>query len=309
LLGWLLISSAWGNTYLGLKDSYFIACYILPFLALKSKDTSFETVFLVYTTFFLINIFSRELDSISIADSTGLAESSASFAYGAFALYFVITRKKFLAIMAIFLLFISLKRIALLGFIFCFALWLSPNAIQRTLLNRAAIIIFNIFIAATLIIMTSGAMADLIETLTGKSTNHFTMGRMVLYYGVVLDMIQNPQQLIFGNGAGTAYEKVVVMYDGMARQPNLHSDTLKILYEFGFIFFAIFFYKLSSSKNLASRIMIIYICILFSTDNVLIYPDIMFILLYATYRLSYESGAKITSSYSASEDQKKVCTP
>jgi hypothetical protein len=66
----------------------------------------------------------------------------------------------------------------------------------------------------------------------------------------------------------------------------LHNDLLSIVFEVGFISFAIFVYLLNAVKTAEQRIIALFITILFATDNVLIYQHLMFVYLLIQQSLS-----------------------
>ena len=118
------------------------------------------------------------------------------------------------------------------------------------------------------------------------------MGRFLFYRDLFEDMQVNPATILYGNGSGSAYSIVSQDYYGTTEKINLHSDTLKIFYDLGFIFFLVFFYKIAAQRNFYSSILIIYMSILFATDNILIYPEIMFIVLYISHQLNIEQALR-----------------
>ncbi|MFC5694241.1 hypothetical protein ACFPU0_01560 [Pseudomonas sp. GCM10022186] len=286
LLVWPAISIMWGNLELGAKDVFFIASYIVPLALFQKRGVSIESVFYIYTAVFFVSAITRDFGQLSISESTSPLEGSESFVFGAFALAFAMNKKRALTIISLLLLIITLKRIALLGFLVCMLLWMMPGNLKNILVSRAAVLSVNALVVATIVIFTSGALDDVILEFTGKTPSGLTLGRNELYAGVVQDMILHPYGLLFGNGAGTAYERALVMYHGELLKPNLHCDTLKIFYEYGILFFAYFFYSMGGSKESKTRIMAVYISVLFATDNVIIYSNTMFIVLYISYRLA-----------------------
>ncbi|MCY1360210.1 hypothetical protein D9M69_468260 [compost metagenome] len=285
LLAWPAISIMWGNLELVAKDVFFIASYIVPLSLFQRRGISIEAVFYIYTAIFFVSAIPSDFGQLSISESTSFLEGAESFVFGAFALAFAMNKKRALTIIALLLLIITLKRIALLGFLVCLLLWMVPGNFKSLLISRIAVLSLNALVVASIVIFTSGALDDVILDLTGKTPSGFTLGRNELYAGVVQDIILHPSGLIFGNGAGSAYEKALSMYNGELLNPNLHCDTLKIFYEYGIIFFICFFFSLGGLGEDKSRIMAIYISVLFATDNVIIYSNTMFIVLYISYRL------------------------
>jgi hypothetical protein len=295
LMCWMPVTLFWGNYYLGAKDFLFIASYAIPFLLLKDYGLSIERTFYIYVAIFAASLPSRTFGEISIIDSKALAESSSSFIFGAFALAFLTKKKYVLVFIALVLLLISLKRIALLGYLICALLWFTPTKIRNVLFHPALILIFNIIVVLSIILVTANVFDEQIKNLTGKGLNEFTLGRIEMYSGILDDVMQNPLTLVFGNGAGSAYNKALIYYTGPATQPNLHSDTLKMMYEYGILLFIFFFYRIAYKKTASAQVVVIYMCILFSTDNVLIYADVMFILIYIIFRLEFDDRNRLAA--------------
>jgi len=275
---WTTFTLIWGDLTTGPKDIIFTLSYVLPVLLFKSDNLKLETIFFIYTTLSAISIIGHQSSAFSLADSSALYESSNSFVFGGFLVAFLLKKKKFLAITSLILLFITLKRISLLGVMICFFIIVSPAYLKKALASSQAILLGNIAALLIIISTATGTTNNIIEDLTGKGIAEFSLGRNYHYIGVVSDMVANPANLIFGNGAGSAYSKAIID-PRVSENPNLHSDTLKILYECGLIFFLLFFYRSSKNQNFSQNTLLIYISILFITDNTLIYSGVMFFLL------------------------------
>lgn len=285
--GWLITSLFWSRSIYGVKDAFFIASYALPLLLFNIEKLKIEYLFWLFTFFFLISTVNQDVGNFSVFNSTTFFESSSSFAYGAFLIYFLIKKKYFFFSLSLILMLITLKRAALIGALLCIALWYLPNKTRDSLTKPWAILIFNTLGLLVVFAIATGHLNDSIQAITGKNTAELTLGRTSLYIGVLADILQNPINLIFGNGAGSAYEKAI--FDYYNKTPNLHSDTLKIFYEAGFFGFALFFYFIGNSSSPSHRILIIYLCTLFITDNVLIYSGTMFFIIALALKLESES--------------------
>lgn len=281
---WLATSMLWGDLKQGAKDIIFITSYVLPIFLFYTKKIKIESIFWTYLFFFALSIPGQNIGSFSISESTTFLEGASSFVFGAFLINFTIRKKLPLAALSLILMLVTLKRIALLGVILCLILWYLPPKIRATLTSAKALLAFNSLGLLLIIATTNGSLNELVHAATGKGISEFTLGRTLHYIGVVTDIAQNPQSLIFGNGAGSAYEKAIFDHS-TTTAPNLHSDTLKIFYEGGAICFFLFFYFIGKTKSIASRIIILYISTLFITDNVLIYAGEMFFILITALRL------------------------
>jgi len=160
-------------------------------------------------------------------------------------------------------------------------------------LSRVGIVLLNAIFGALVVFLSLGVLDEFISIYTGKGVDAFTLGRVSHYLGVVEDIKQNPFGLVFGNGAGEGYAKAVYFYSGDLDFANLHSDTLKILYEYGVIVFLLFFYLLSGFRTPEARLMVVYMSFLFVTDNVLIYVAVMLLLLLMAVDLDRERGGDV----------------
>lgn len=294
LFGFLILllyggfSLLWGDLAYGGKDIVFISSYVIPVILFYTNSVKVEGLFKIYSIFFLVSIIFKDVGSFSISDSSALFEGSESFVFGAFAVSFMLKRNHLYLILSLFLMMLTLKRIAMLGVIACFAIWALPVYLRKFLISVQGILAINISALAFIFPLSMGYFNDIIVLITEKSASAFTLGRISHYKGVVEAIIDNPGILIYGAGAGAAYEKAVLYYTG--EYANLHSDTLKILYEYGALFFLAFFTGLKNLKSDESRIFIIYLAVLFISDNVLIYAGVMFFILYIM--LSHESGSE-----------------
>lgn len=274
---------------LGVNDFVFIMSYIIPLGFFFSSKISIENVFKVFSASFLVSCFGIPYQEFSLEYSSAPFESSASFVFGAFALYFLFGRKFLYLAAALFLMFLSLKRIAFLAFLICAAVYYSPILVKKIALSKFSFLLLNFFCAALILAVGFGVFDDIIIEMTGLNVHHFTMGRFSHYLGIVEELEHNPWSLIFGNGLGSAYAFAAIHMDTDGGVVNLHSDTLKILFETGVIVFFVFFILLGKAKKIKSRIILLYIMVLFFTDNVLIYLSTMFFILLIFMKLEFES--------------------
>ncbi|MBB6612126.1 hypothetical protein H7F15_13835 [Pontibacter sp. Tf4] len=207
-------------------------------------------------------------------------ESTTSFIFGLFTLFFFFKKQKLHGIFALIFLILSFKRIAILG---VFA-GLSLHVLLRknSLFNQHAkfifitiIIVINFIVPLIQILIATGSFDDIVENLTGITANHFTQGRQYIYDAIV-GKFGLPS--FTGEGIGSLNSYLISKEDNIN---NVHSDLLKNLYEFGYIFFALwvfFFYAfLLKRKHIGALCLAIYINIVFITDNVMIYYEVMFV--------------------------------
>ena len=143
----------------------------------------------------------------------------------------------------------------------------------RIRLVPIGIAFLNLLFVILLIRIGSGHYDQLISISTGMSVDAVTMGRRVLY-AQVLGFIQDISWLGIGLGKTTQ----ILSSIGYELQ-NLHSDLLKYFLEFGPILFGVWIYGLYRLNTLSPRLitMLVYLNILFITDNVSIYFNVMFL--------------------------------
>jgi hypothetical protein len=227
------------------------------------------------------NFFADLIDLISslpdaLLTSASSTESPYAFDFGLFAIYFFLRKKKINCFIALLFTLISFKRIALLGVILAFVTFFllkgfyqKPQRYPRVLLIATVI---NVFIVINLYLFSVGSYDDLIEKVFGVSANYLSQGRYELYQGIFEQV--KASVLIAGLGLGSITHYLTV---NQAFLENLHSDILKSFLEFGaplFVFWIFQFYK-KTSKELQLLIISLYINIMFLTDNVFIYFDVM----------------------------------
>jgi hypothetical protein len=277
----------------GSKDLFFVTAYLIPFCLYTNKDTDLVIVFYIYSAFFLLSTLGMDAATFSLADSTAPFEGAACFVFGMFALYFSMEKKYKEMAFTMILMLLTMKRIALLAFLLCQLVWLAPLLLQKKVLNRIFFLLVNSIFVCLIILIGGGWVDDLILEITGKGVNFFTLGRFNIYMGVVDEIIRSPLNLIIGNGVGSSYPLTIINTTDLLSFNNLHSDSLKLFYEHGIIFFTLFFLLASKLQNIKSKIILLYVCILFITDNVLIYVSVMFFtLLIISF---YEANLKNTN--------------
>lgn len=274
-----LIISKNFNFVHGTKDLFFVASYLIPVWLYVSKTVNLVVVFYIFSLCFLLSTLGMEFGNFSLVDSTAPFESSASFVFGVFCLFFSIEKKYKEGAIALLLMFLTLKRIALLALVLCQLVWILPLIFQKKVLSRGFFLCINSFFVLIIFLLGIGWGEELIRDLTGKSVNFFTLGRFNMYLGVVDDIVRSPFNLLLGNGAGSSYPLTILNTTDLKSFNNLHSDSLKIFYEHGVLFFVAFFLLASKLRNIKSKIILLYLCVLFITDNVLIYMAVMFFVL------------------------------
>ncbi|WP_441003639.1 O-antigen ligase family protein [Pseudocolwellia agarivorans] len=264
----------------GMKDIYFIIVYISPFLLFgiyNSKqylDISFAGIVGVYL---LKMVFSDSKTSFSLISSTGVFESTEAFVFGIYFLYYLSTKQIMKCTLAFVFIILSLKRIVVIGVSIGALVIYFENYIRYLNFRLLQVLVLTISCLVVLLtyLFALGYFDELIFHLFGVSSNYLSMGRLNIYQYVIN---QSGNNMFFGNGIGSTYS--LVQQATYGEDKNLHNDFLKIFIEGGLIIFLSFFYFWSKYINIKTLPFYLYILCLFGTDNVLIYPQVMFFGLY-----------------------------
>lgn len=288
------ISTIWlsNDVLLGFKDLFFISCYSLPFILILRPNTLSDKdlilIFYLYLGFFLVSVVGRDYKGFSISESRSPFEGPESFVFGGFFLYFMMLKDKLNMFIAIVFMFVSLKRIALLGVLAGAVVWLIPYVWAIIKSKRLLLVLGNLMFIILLYYLVDGFFNDIVERYTDKGVAELTLGRVSHYVGVLENIGSSFFSFLLGSGAGSSYE-LAMQYDYYDRVGgNLHSDTLKIFYEYGLIIFSIFFGLLASVRGRRAVVLSIYMMVLFLTDNVMIYVSVMYFLLLLIKQSEYK---------------------
>lgn len=213
-------------------------------------------------------------------------ESDSAFPLGLIFLYFVFSGKVFYSIISLLLTIVGSKRITFLGIAVSLVLYFLLKKTRFPVYRyknsiSLLLVIVNFIVVNVIIQFTQGGYDELIFRYTGLSADAFTMGRQQLYE-YVLKSLDNYSWLGAGLGktASLAGElDSVDIYRSGGQFANLHSDVLKHFLEFGSVLFSfwIFLVYRFNTKSVEMFTATIYINVLWMTDNVIIYFDLMFI--------------------------------
>lgn len=213
----------------------------------------------------------------AIRTSTIDTESGLSFIFGLFFLYYMMERDKKYFWLSLLFCVISFKRISLIGIIACFLFWFLFKNKQETIRRAKAfvsllLLLSNLLIISVFFQLISGDYDEFIKHYTGLSPNQFLMGRYDLYMSV-MSFIGDIKA--FGIGFGKIAD-ILSSHDSVLL--NFHSDILRTFLELGPFMFSLWFfyfmyYNLKSAKLF---VLALYLNILFLSDNVLIYFEVMF---------------------------------
>jgi len=221
------IYSFYNMTALGYKDIFFVASYLAIFLFFHDIRINIKRVNILLGALFILNtlIGSEGYFFISLIGSYSSLESATfGFIFGFFAIYWM-TKKNYVAFaLNSILLFLSFKRIAFIGLVLVFLIWLLPERIQKILVSLPVIISANIIALILTVLFSQGTFDEFITNIFDVSANALSMGRQTLYADISYEITSDPASFfIMGMGLGTTYNFVAEY--GAA---NLHSDMLKI---------------------------------------------------------------------------------
>ncbi|WP_158629438.1 O-antigen ligase family protein [Flavobacterium microcysteis] len=239
---------------------------------------SYSVSYILYNLQEFLNI-SKLLANIILALRYSIlpTESWLAFPMGLFCIYYIIEKEKVKSIIAIVLFVFAFKRISIFAFLLSlgvyFLFYVRKN---RKFLKNKVVTYFmtlNVFLVTILYFFISGAFSKIIFKYTGLNVNHFTQGRFKIYN----DTINNFKDDIWlGSSLGSTHTYIDRKFDNVS---FLHSDILKVIIELGIFSFLIwiFTFLYLNITNKKTIPIILYLNILFLTDNVFIYFDTLFV--------------------------------
>lgn len=276
------IASAPLANLLGLQDIYLMLIGIAPFMVGLRLKVEWRSLFVVAMAGLVLSYGLRRVmgggggAEFDLMNSTSPLESQFSFLFGMLAVWAAAERRWKAFFLALVMTTLTLKRIALLGALLCFALAVLPLRLRDLLVNPVTMVLLNIAVVALAVLYGSGEFDRLIYEWTGQSANQFGMGRRHAFALPAREVLDNFDRYLFlGAGPGQVYEVMKGSYSWLAKK-NLHCDLLKILLEYGALAFIGFFVMAYRMRSSGQRLMWTYFNILLMTDNSLIYPWLIF---------------------------------
>ena len=278
----------------GYKDLYFIISGVSLSLVLNKDRISPYWLFWIFVVGAVVNAYQNgQLAGgvfFDFLNSISSFEGNFAFIFGLLTVYAAVTRQWKLLFLSFLASVFTLKRVSLLAEVVCIVLALLPNHQIKRLLNPGLMVVFNLLFVAIILLYASHVFDNVIVQMTGQSANQFGLGRQELYDPIAKSLESNPIKFaILGQGPGTAYD-LISLNNPILGHSNLHSDLLKILYEYGFIVFGLFILFGYSSRHASLRIMFLYANIIFISDNVLIYH--FFLFFFCIFGLVLENSEK-----------------
>lgn len=242
----------------GIAVSYFILLFVYNIQGLS---------FIINPYDFLIN------------KERSLVNTSHSFYFVFFVIYFFFKKNNRYLVFSLILFILSLKRVSLFGMLVVVVFYLFYKKKEFSGVNYKVIlpaaIIINLILVYLIYNFALGNYDYLFSTYTGRFSDDVVSGRKGIYF-VFFEKFDLTKLSILGEGIGKVMD-VISRYAGY--KFNFHSDILKNYTEMGpviFIAWIYFMYKINS-RNLISLLYIIYINVLFISDNAFVYFDVLFL--------------------------------
>lgn len=264
------------------KKTYFLFAYVSIFLLFDMSRMTMDmrafNIVIVALFFYTELVFGPDAKSIrggiSLVESRALLESTFGFSLGLFAVYFLTQKKYFWFVLNVALSVLAFKRIVLLALLLVLIAYLIPKRLKTFLLHPALLTIYIMAMLVMFLEIASGTFDDVISTYLGISANQLLMGRQDLWsLAMKLTDFSYADFALFGVGYGGVTSALQAAYGG--REVLLHSDLLLMLFENGIIAMVVFVYLLLAQKSSGERYLAIYLCLIFLTDNILIYQHVM----------------------------------
>jgi hypothetical protein len=200
-----------------------------------------------------------------------------AFPFGIFSLYFLIEKRYSKGFFSLGLFILSFKRISMVAFILSMAVYFFYFVVLKRNFKRNKIVAyfltFNILLLTVLYFFINGDFTKLIYKNTGISVNQFSQGRFQIYN----DIINHFSDKIW-TGSSLGYTNIYLS-NKYVDISFLHSDILKLIIEFGIFSFLIWmvYFMYTNISNYKSVPIVLFINVLFLSDNVFIYFDTLFI--------------------------------
>lgn len=283
LLVWGAALGALANVS-GWKDLFFIFSGVS--IALLAKVPTVSSTRALMLTFLCMCIyyplFGKNLQggiSFDVATSDSSFESNFSFLLGLIAVVALLEKRMLVFVLAALLTLVTLKRIAVLGVLVVLIAYMLEKRRPGLFVNPFTMVLVNTLFLGISLGYGLGYFDYVIYQVTGESANQLGMGRRGALELPAKLIMANPLQSFFtGTGPGGVYD-LMNPRGGSGRVGNLHSDLIKLVYEYGFLFTMIFVMLGYRAKTMARRLVFLYFNVLLLTDNVLIYYFFLFFMM------------------------------
>jgi hypothetical protein len=269
------------GTLHGLADAFFIISGICIGLVLTRYPISLGRLAVICLVGWPLSLGSRDGDEVmDVLMSQSPLESAFSFLFGLLAVASLLEKRWRLFLLMAVATYLSGKRIAIAGVLVCVLVTWAPRALRLVALNRYVVLAANLLVVLGTILFARGDFDDLVHDRTEASANQISMGRQLILHDVVERIAAEPVRFaLVGVGPGEAYDSVdesVAEAMETTRKVNLHSDLLKILFEYGGVVLCAFILLLYSARDERLLILALYTNVLLVSDNTLIYQFYLF---------------------------------
>lgn len=220
----------------------------------------------------------KDIVKFNFIGSESALESSSAFYMGAFAVFAIYRRRWWLYLFCLLCTVLFLKRIALLAALAAGAVYLLGERRSRWLLNPITMIIANLAIVVLTMAYALGYFDYFLLHYTDQSANALGQGRQTFLRPPSMVIESEWWRFLFvGKGAGSVYTVMhrTTLLSGVAKV-NLHSDLMKIVYEYGFFWYMLIIGAMYSVRGFRAKMLSVFINVLFITDNSLIYYLLIF---------------------------------
>lgn len=282
----------------GIKDLFFIFSGISIALftdipKLKAWYVFWLSLFSMALYFALVRGLHASFD-FDFAGSKSTLEGSFAFVFGLLAVVALVQRRYWLVVLCAIIAVLALKRIALLGALVAAIFLFLGERRGRTILNPVVMILANTLVVIALLLYGSGAFDSHVRSLTGMSADQLGMGRETILSVPTNAIIRQPHQFVaYGLGAGHGYDHLI----RFGVKENLHSDLVKIIYEYGYLIFCVFIWLMYSCRDYQLRTLFLYFNVLLVTDNTLIYS--FFLVVFVAFGRLIQQTEPIAAGFSS----------
>lgn len=259
----------------GLKDTFFTFAGVSVAFLVAAPAVSIRQLFAAMLVAALVYYaIPGDLDTTAAFDvirSSSPFESNFGYLFALLAVFAWIARDRWLSLLCLALAVLALKRIAVLAAIAAVVFLVLGERKGRWILNPIVMVVVNLAIVVGLLMYGAGYFDGQIQQLTGQSANQIGLGRRALLMLPAREIMHAPAQFVFfGAGPGKSYDLAtagVLLYEKW----GLHSDLVKILYEYGLLALVVIAALMYRSARYELRVAFLFVNILFVTDNTLIY--------------------------------------
>ncbi|MEQ1897772.1 MAG: hypothetical protein ABL971_10350 [Vicinamibacterales bacterium] len=288
----------------GMKDVFFTTAGVSIALLITTPAMKTRRLFVcTLATGLIYFTFSGGLNqsvSLDVVNSTSPFESNFGFLFGLLAVFALIGNDKWLFGICLALSILGLKRIAVLAALVAALFWLIGERRGKWILNPPVMILANISVAGIAVMYGGGLLDGPIRQLTGQSANQLGQGRQALLSVPAREMMRRPLEFaLIGAGPGSTYELSRAGTSEFSGRINLHSDILKVLYEYGLLVFLLFIASMYRSSRYEMRVAFLFLNVLFVTDNTLIYASVLFVFMVGARLMSDPPPSSLAGSMSS----------